>query len=39
MFSDFYENHSVYETMCKNMASPDRTQITIKHGACGLRAG
>jgi hypothetical protein len=34
----FSENHSVYERECKNMTSPETTQITIKHDACALHA-
>jgi hypothetical protein len=34
----FLENHAVYEIMYKNMVEPDRPQLTIEYGACGLHA-
>jgi len=33
----FFENHSVYEKMWKNVVQPGRPQMTI--GACPLHAG
>jgi len=35
----FFENRAVYGMMCKIMAEPDRTQMTIQCGACTLHAG
>jgi len=40
MFSNFFpENSAVYEIMWENMVQPDRPQVTIKKGACAVRAG
>jgi hypothetical protein len=37
--SFFPENRGVYEIMWKkNMAEPERPQMTIQYGACALRA-
>ena len=33
------ENRTVYETMWKNIAQPDRPQKTIEYSACALHAG
>ena len=35
----FSENRAVYEIMWKKMVQPDRSQMTIQHGACTLHAG
>jgi hypothetical protein len=32
----FYETHAVYEIMSKNMAEPERPEMTVKCGACAL---
>jgi len=37
--SFFSENREVYETMWKNMAVPDRPQMTIQYGECSFHAG
>jgi hypothetical protein len=34
----FSENGALYEIMGKNVAQPDRPQITVKYGACALHA-
>ena len=39
MFNNFSKNHAVYEITWKNMVEPERPQMTIKYGACALRAG
>ena len=37
MLNNFYlQNCDIYETMWKNMAEPDRRQMSIKYGACTL---
>ena len=35
----FFEIRALYEIMWKNMADSDRSQTTIKYGACALHAG
>jgi hypothetical protein len=35
----FSESRAVCETMWENMVEPDRTQMTIKYGACAMHAG
>jgi hypothetical protein len=39
MMNFFSENRAVYEIMWKNVAEPDRPQMTIKLGVCTLHAG
>jgi hypothetical protein len=35
----FFQNCAVYETMLKNTAQLETTQMIIKHGACTLHVG
>jgi hypothetical protein len=35
----FSENCAIREIMCKSVVQPDRTQMTVQHGACASHAG
>jgi hypothetical protein len=37
--SFFFENHTIYEIMSKNMVQPERPQMTSQHGAYKSHAG
>jgi len=39
MFKTFSKNRAVCDMMWKNMAQPERPQMTIYYGAHSLRAG
>ena len=34
-----FSNRAAYEITRKNKVEPDRSQMTIQHGACALHAG
>ena len=38
-FFSSFENRPVCEIMCKNIAEPDKPQMTIEYGSCALHAG
>jgi hypothetical protein len=35
----FSENRAVYEAIQKNVVEPEKSEMTVKHGACVLHAG
>jgi len=35
----FFENRAILKIMWKNIAHPDRPQVTMQYGSCALHAG